>query len=85
MPAHFEVQEDECIGCALCPERAPENLEMVDGGAVARVIAQPASLDEELACLEAADYCPLGALSVTTPEPSNEARPELGVAAAISS
>ncbi len=67
MPAQFEVVEEECIGCALCPERAPGNLEMVEGKAYARVVAQPADTDEEQACLEAAEYCPLGALHVTTP------------------
>ncbi len=84
MLARFEVQEDDCIGCGLCPERAPENMEMVDGQSVARVVAQPASPDEELACLEAAEYCPIGALSVTTPESSDE-QPTATTAAAGSS
>ncbi len=41
MSTRFEVMEDDCIGCALCEERAPDNLEMVSEEAVARVVAQP--------------------------------------------
>ncbi|MCP3985254.1 MAG: ferredoxin [bacterium] len=62
--AKFEVAEDDCIGCSLCPERAPENMEMIPGGSVARVTLQPANKDQEQACYEAAEYCPIGALEV---------------------
>lgn len=62
MPREFEVIEDDCIGCKLCVERAPENLEIPDGSSVARVFRQPANAKEEEACREAAEYCPIGAL-----------------------
>jgi ferredoxin len=64
MPTHFEVIEDDCIGCALCIERAPENLEIVRDESIAHIIAQPSNDEEVLACMEAAEYCPMGALSV---------------------
>jgi hypothetical protein len=47
-------------------------MEMVAEETVARIVAQPTNEDEEQACMEAAEYCPLGALSITTPESSNE-------------
>lgn len=62
MPDEFEVVEDECIGCRLCVERAPGNLEIPDGSAAARVFRQPSTPEEEAACHEAAEYCPIGAL-----------------------
>ncbi|HJO24550.1 MAG: ferredoxin [Myxococcota bacterium] len=85
MLARFEVLRDDCIGCSLCEERAPDNLEMVPKEAAVRVVAQPANEDEERACMEAADYCPMGALSVVTPESSDEHPPAATVAAAAAS
>lgn len=85
MRNRFEVVEDDCIGCALCSERAPENVEMLAEETIARVVAQPANEREEQACLEAADYCPIGALSLVTPESSNEYPHTAAVAAAPSS
>jgi len=73
--ARFEVMEDDCIGCGLCKERAPENFEVIAEKKVARVFAQPSNADEEEACLEAADFCPIGAMSVLTPETSDEPLP----------
>lgn len=62
MARRFEVVEGDCVGCALCSERAPENLEMPAGESVARVFKQPETPEEEEACAEAADYCPIGGL-----------------------
>lgn len=62
MPREYEVIEDDCIGCRLCVERAPENLEIPDGASVARVFHQPTNAEEEEACRDAAEYCPMGAL-----------------------
>jgi ferredoxin len=62
LPREFEVIEDDCIGCRLCSERAPENLEIPPGSAVARVFKQPETAAEEEACLEASEYCPMGGL-----------------------
>ncbi|MCP5055477.1 MAG: ferredoxin [bacterium] len=62
MRRRFEVVEEECIGCALCSERAPENLEIPAGTSIARVFKQPQTPAEEEACAEASDYCPIGGL-----------------------
>ncbi len=63
MPHRFEVVEEDCIGCGLCSERAPENLEIPAGTTTAQVFKQPETSAEEQACLEASDYCPMGGLS----------------------
>ena len=62
MPRRFEVVEEDCIGCGLCSERAPENLEIPTGASTAQVFKQPETSAEEEACLEASDYCPMGGL-----------------------
>ncbi len=62
MPVRFEVVEEDCIGCGLCSERAPENLEIPAGTSLAQVFKQPENSEEEEACLEACDYCPVGGL-----------------------
>ncbi len=62
MPHRFEVVEEDCIGCGLCSERAPENLEIPAGASAAQVFKQPETSAEERACLEASDYCPMGGL-----------------------
>ena len=63
MLERFSVDEDLCIGCGLCRERAPRNIEIPSGASVARVTRQPTSAAEETACMEAAEYCPTGGLS----------------------
>jgi ferredoxin len=62
--ARFYVEEDLCIGCGLCRERAPENMDIPRGASAARVIRQPESAEEEAACRDAAEYCPTGGLLV---------------------
>ncbi len=62
MPHRFEVVEEDCIGCGLCSERAPENLEIPAGASTAQVVKQPETSAEERACLEASAYCPVGGL-----------------------
>jgi len=64
----FEVVEEDCIGCGLCSERAPENLEIPTGTNTAQVFKQPETSAEEQACLEASDYCPMGGLHAGTPD-----------------
>jgi len=71
MPRRFDVAEDECIGCGLCSERAPDNLEMARGGSLAQVFKQPESAAEERACQEAADYCPTGSLKAACGAPAH--------------
>jgi len=66
MSHRFEIVEDDCSGCGLCSERAPENFEIPDGSSTAQVFKQPETPTEEEACLEASDYCPLGGLHPAT-------------------
>jgi ferredoxin len=73
MPRHFEVIEEDCIGCRLCSERAPENLEIPAGTSTAQVFKQPETPAEEQACLEARDYCPMGGLQAAPDSPPAEA------------
>ncbi len=70
MPSRFEVVEEDCIGCGLCPERAPENFEIPAGTSIAQVLKQPETPAEEEACREAFDYCPIGGLQMITPDSS---------------
>ena len=69
MPRHFEVIEDDCTGCGLCSERAPENFAIASGSRTARVSKQPENSAEEQACLEASDYCPMGGLHADSMDP----------------
>ncbi len=66
MRARFEVEEDECIGCGLCEERAPENIQTPAGECTAQVVKQPLNDAEEEACKEAAEYCPMGGLRIVS-------------------
>lgn len=63
----YAVDPELCIGCGLCQERAPENLEVLPGDWHSTVIKQPDSGDEERACAEAAEFCPTGALQTVGP------------------
>lgn len=81
MHTRFEVLEASCTACGLCQERAPENMEMPAGARSARVIGQPRNDEEEEACIEAAEYCPIGAIRVVTPESPAERPAPTAVAA----
>ncbi len=81
MQTRFEVLEDDCSSCGLCQERAPENVEIVAESGLARVFSQPTNEDEEEACLEAAEFCPLGALCAVAPASSDQS-PHAAAAAA---
>ena len=59
----FGVDDEICIGCGLCHERAPENFEVPEGEHASRVTKQPVGASEEEACLEAEEYCPAGGIS----------------------
>ncbi|MEE9279676.1 MAG: ferredoxin [Myxococcota bacterium] len=75
--AKFEVDEDHCIGCGLCEERAPENMEVPATLMHARVAKQPTTAEEEEACVEAAEYCPtMGLRRVANAEPAAARRPD---------
>ncbi len=58
----FVVEEDACIACGLCHERAPGNIELDEAEMYARVVRQPTNDAEEAACKEASEYCPTGGL-----------------------
>ncbi|MBW2413349.1 MAG: ferredoxin [Deltaproteobacteria bacterium] len=84
----FSVDESLCIGCGLCHERAPDNVEIPPGAAAARVTLQPRTDEEEEACEEAADYCPTGGIhevsgdmSASTPDDEKSLAENLDAAA----
>ena len=56
------VDEEVCTGCGLCADSCPEVFELVDD--LAKVIADPVPADAEEACREAAEGCPVEAISL---------------------
>lgn len=68
MPVNYTVDEEYCIACGLCHERAPENVEIDEDAMQARVTRQPNNARQAAACQEAADYCPTGGLRPTDDE-----------------
>lgn len=57
------VDQDTCTGCGLCPEICPEVFELNDDGfAETKVDLVPT--EHEDAVREAADSCPVNAISV---------------------
>jgi ferredoxin len=56
------VDQDLCVGCGLCVGVCPQVFEMSDEGK-SRVVAQPADLQAQDGCREAAD-CPVEAISL---------------------
>ncbi len=58
-----KVDEETCTGCAVCAETCPEVFELVDD--LAKVIADPVPEDAEETCREAAEDCPVEAISLT--------------------
>ena len=60
----FIVKTETCIGCELCPETCPEVFEMNDEGkAQVKVAVVPSGA--EGSCRDAADECPVEALTIT--------------------
>lgn len=59
---NVRVDPDLCIGCELCVQTAPTIFEMEGDKAIAKVNPIPA--DEETACKDAADSCPVTAIIV---------------------
>ena len=68
-----EVDAYLCTGCRLCEERAPENIMLDYDNDIACVIKQPVGEAESANCVEAAEYCPTGGLSATTPRAKEDA------------
>jgi ferredoxin len=56
------VNADLCTGCELCVGTCPEVFEMA--GDIAKVVAAPVPPDAEATCQEAADDCPVEAISI---------------------
>ncbi|MDD2600349.1 MAG: ferredoxin [Kiritimatiellae bacterium] len=57
-----KVDEDLCIGCGLCVEICVDVFEMDD--AIAVVVADPVPAQSEELCREAAESCPVEAISI---------------------
>ncbi len=57
-----KVDEETCTGCGMCAESCPEVFELLDD--LAKVIAESVPEGAEEACREAADDCPVEAISI---------------------
>ena len=57
------VDQDLCTGCGLCPDICPEVFEMGDDD-LAKVKVDPVPAEAEQSCREAAEQCPVEAISV---------------------
>ncbi len=56
------VDEGTCTGCGLCADTCPEVFELVED--MAKVIANPVPEGAQDTCREAADDCPVEAISI---------------------
>lgn len=57
------VDADACTGCGTCVDACPEVFELDDDD-VAVVIADPVPEEAEEACHEAAEACPVEAITI---------------------
>lgn len=57
------VDESLCIGCGLCPQLCPEVFEM--DGDLAVVKSDPVPEEAEDSCREAAEECPVSAITIS--------------------
>ncbi|GAA0127168.1 ferredoxin [Clostridium sp. CTA-19] len=57
------VNQDECIGCGLCPATCPEVFEMGDDGKAHATVDEVPNGAEDSA-KEAAEGCPTSAISI---------------------
>ena len=56
------VDENLCIGCGICEAVCPDVFELVDGIAKVKTTPVPATAEDE--CREAAEGCPVEAISL---------------------
>ena len=56
------IDKDTCTGCGLCPDTCPEVFEM--DGEIASVHTNPVPPGAEECAQEAADDCPVEAISI---------------------
>lgn len=54
--------DSQCIDCDLCRESAPNNFTRSDDEGYSYVYKQPENADEEAACKEAMEGCPVEAI-----------------------
>ena len=54
--------DQQCIDCDLCRETAPANFTRQDDGGYSYVYKQPETPEEEAACKEAMEGCPVEAI-----------------------
>ncbi len=54
--------DSQCILCSLCCELAPKNFKEADSGDHDMVYKQPENEEEEQACAEAMQQCPVEAI-----------------------
>jgi ferredoxin len=58
------VDPDTCTGCGACVDTCPEVFELPEGSDVARVKVDPVPPEAEAPCREAAEGCPVEAISI---------------------
>jgi len=56
------VDEKTCVGCGLCADTCASVFEMADG--VAKVIVDEVPIGDADACREAAESCPVEAITI---------------------
>jgi len=56
------VDRDACGGCGLCADVSPEVFAM--DGDIARVLVDPVPQDATVSCSEAAEGCPVDAITI---------------------
>lgn len=61
------VDADACTGCGTCVDACPEVFELNDDD-VAEVIANPVPKEAAEACREAAEACPVEAITIENGE-----------------
>lgn len=54
--------DSSCIVCGACESAAPDNIRLSEDGSHDVIFKQPENADEEQACRDALDGCPVGAI-----------------------